>query len=276
MLRFTRTRVDLAMLASALLLVIAALMFPTRAAKAFTEQYRVYPGLDGAALYQYGAHFDEGANYLARDFHYSGGGDGGSPVYLRVQLSAAQSPALVFQLSLDPAGCEVDAQAGYWSGSTFIPYTGETYHYIHIAPGISGTTYTSGVSLVNASVYTQVGTVASPTNDPGCVEQSPQLHQSANVGVSTPVYRNIIHTTGETCWTDSYSGNTWQCPFSYKTHVTSPNSDGGCGSYSGISGTPSGLVYGPPAEYSCEEWSYIGQTGEAAWGPSDKVFYVLK
>jgi hypothetical protein len=236
----------------------------------------VFPGLDGAALYQYGAHFDEGTNYgfLGRDFHYSGGGDADSLVYFRMQLSATQSPALVFKLTTN-GSCEVDAQAGYWSGGTFIAYAGEVYHYVHIAPSISSPTYTTGVTTINASAYVQVGTVASvPNNHPDCVEQSPQLHQSADVGPTTPVFRNIVHTAGETCWSDSYGGHTWQCAGSYKTHVTSPDSYG-CGSYSGSSGTPSGLVYGPPPEYACEGWSYFGQMSEAAWGPADKVFYVF-
>jgi hypothetical protein len=108
------------------------------------------------------------------------------------------------------------------------------------------------------------------------MEGSPQVHQSADVGPTTPVYRNVLQPLGETCWSDNAGSYAYQCTASYKTHVGTPNSFGGCGSYSGYLGSLSGRVYGPPAEYACEEWSYAGQVSLAQWPSASKVFFVLK
>lgn len=97
-----------------------------------------------------------------------------------------------------------------------------------------------------------------------------QLHQSADISNSTPIYRNIAQPAGETCWTNTDSTNSWQCPSTYKTH-SGGTAGTPCGAYSGAYGGVSGTVN----EYICEEWSYAGQTSLAAWSAATKVFYVV-
>lgn len=272
MVRLTRGRIETIIILLGLIVIGVSLARPAGQARAFAEQYRMFPGLDSTDLYQYGAHFDEGTSYdyMARDFNRPSDAEGNQSAYLRVQLSTTLSTPLVFKLTRLNVSCDVLAQAGYWSGSTFVPYTGETFHYLHINNDISNPTYTTGITQNNASVYVYIGTVA--VSGSSCWPGATHLHQSADVGVSTPVFRNVVYTSGETCWSNYWSTHTWQCPSSYKTHATSPDSFGHCGSYSGYLGDPSGTA----DQYTCEEWSYSGQTSLAAWGTGDKVFYVLK
>lgn len=264
-----RTVFDLAAVTTGTLLVFMAFTTGARG-QAQTEYYRVYPGLYSSDLYQYGMHFDElaGPGYGARDFNRPGNVEAGQDVYHRVQLSKVHSPALVFRLTHE-GSCGVRATAGWVSGGQFYAYAGERYHYIHMVNRQSNGALTPGVTAVDASVFEYVGEVASSGS---CAGGGAHLHQSADLGPSTPIYRNIVAPSGETCWTNQSGTYAWQCWGTYKTHATSPDMNGGCGSYSGYSGSVTGLITG---QYVCEEWSYVGQVSLAQWGSADKVFYVL-
>lgn len=266
---------DLLAATAGLLLLGLAFTESTRAGGPLIEYYRVYPGLNYSDLYQYGMHFDEASvNYGGRDFNRPGNTEAGKDAYLRVQLSASyQAYPLVFRLThIGP--CGVRATAGYVLGGQFYEYSGERFHYIHLTGSsrVAHGTLTTPVSQLNASVYAYVGKIALASDTP-CSGGAPHLHQSADLSPTTPIWRYIVHPSGETCWTSNYSSNTWQCWGNNKVHAASPNSFDACGSYSGYLGTVSGGA--SPDPYRCEEWSYQGQTSLAVWGSAQKVFYVV-
>jgi hypothetical protein len=272
----TSVSFDLPAAAAGLLLLAFSFTKSADAGGPLIEYYRMYPGLDYGDLYQYGMHFDEASvNYGARDFNRPGDADAGKETYFRVQLSAPyQAYPLVFRLT-HLGNCGVEATAGFVLGGQFYAYAGERFHYIHLTQSsrAANNSLTNPVSQVNASVYHQVGKVAI-ASDTGCSAGGyPHLHQSADLSPTTPIWRYIVYPSGETCWTSNHSGNTWQCSANNKLHADSPNSHGGCGSYSGYLATVSGGA--SPDPYRCEEWSYKGQTSLAAWGSAQKVFYVV-
>ena len=269
----TRPALEIGCVLVGLALILSPILVDRAEAFGDVEYYRTYPSLDSSGLYQYGMHFGEtSASYGGRDFNRPSDANSGQAVYHRVQLSKTYAEPLVFKLT-HIGSCTVRAEAGYMAGQPFMPYADQRFHFLHLnnASRVANNTVTTGMTQINASVYQFVGNVEAA--DEQCQPGAAHLHQSANIAPNTGVYRNIIYTSGETCWSNTEGTNTWQCAATYyKTHASSPDSHGGCGSYTGYTGVLSGATTG---EYNCELWSYAGQTTLAQWPSATKVFYVM-
>jgi hypothetical protein len=199
------------------------------------EVYRIRPA-QGGSLGQYGMHFDTAAGtyHMARDWSIGGGGSAS----LRVYLQDAMASGTQFQLT-QSGSCGVLAQAGYFSGGSWHGYTGEWSYFTHLTSRVANGTVTTAMTSVG-SMYTDfVG------NSSTCGTVGAHVHQSADVGASTPYYRYLPLGGADTCWSDVTDSA--QCPSAY------PLDGGGACPPSSTSGT--GSVSGSITRYTCQTWS---------------------
>lgn len=225
----------------------------TRDTRATGEQlqYTVYTGLDLGSLWQYGAHFDEGANgYLARDFN-APSGESTAYAQLRIYVSAYQPSGVAFKFTHLSTNCAVNAQAGYINGSgAFVAYAGESVHFLHLksATRIANNTVTSPLYQGGWSWPPDVAQLDT------CGTSYLHLHHSADIGPTTPYYRWLAN-GNETCWVEALS---YQCPGTYRVHLN----DTAWSGYGGVSGNYDQYL---GEEWSWESWSATYPLVEAKW-----------
>jgi len=92
--------------------------------------------------------------------------------------------------------CGVAVQAGYQSGQTFYPYSGETVHFTHMTNRVAAGTVSAAMVSVGTTYQFYVGQTAP------CGTNQAHSQQSADIGPTTPYWRYLPLGSAETCWSN--------------------------------------------------------------------------